>query len=57
MALFPETFETQTRLAPGGNGEYFVADAPGYRAGEKRINRTNNRLNLTPHQALSRSLS
>lgn len=53
MALFPETFETQTRLAPGGNGEYFVADAPGYRAGEKRINRTNNRLNLTPHEALS----
>lgn len=53
MALFPETFETKMRMAPGGNGEYFVADAPGYRAGELRINRTNNRLNITPHEALS----
>lgn len=53
MANYPDSFETKFKMAPGGHGEYFVADAPGYRAGEARINRTNNRLNVTEHAALS----
>lgn len=53
MAMYPSDFETKTKLMPGGHGEYFKVDAPGYRAGEERINRTNNRLNVTPHEALS----
>ena len=53
MAIYPDKFETQFRDMPGMHGEVFHVDAPGYRAGEARINRTNNRLNITPHEALS----
>ena len=53
MALFPTTFETKFKLQPGARGEQFVANQPGYRDGAVRINRTNNRLNVTSHEALS----
>lgn len=53
MALYPTTFETQFRLQPGARGEQFVADLPGYRDGAIRINRTQNRLNVSSHEALS----
>lgn len=53
MALFPTTTETKFKLQPGANGEKFVADLPGYHDGAIRINRSNNRLNVTPHEALS----
>lgn len=53
MAKYPDTFETQFRPSPGMHGEQFSVSYPGYRAGDMRINRTNNRLNVTPHDALS----
>ena len=53
MALYPTTFETKFKLQPGARGEEFVVDAPGYRDGATRINRSNNTLNVTPHEALS----
>lgn len=53
MALYPTNFETKFKLQPGARGEQFIADLPGYRNGETRINRTNNNLNVTPHEALS----
>ena len=53
MAKFPEYNETKYRQSPGMHGELFKVSYPGYRAGDERINRTNNRLNVTPHEALS----
>lgn len=53
MALYPTSFETKFKLQPGARGEQFTADLPGYRDGATRINRTNNTLNVTPHEALS----
>lgn len=53
MALYPSTFETKFKLQPGAHGEQFTVDMPGYRDGATRINRTNNTLNVTPHEALS----
>lgn len=49
MALFPRDFNTQDRLSPGAHGEKFIADLPGYRDGDERINRTNNNLNVSQH--------
>lgn len=53
MAIYPDTFETKFKLQPGARGEQFVANQPGYRDGATRINRTNNRLNVAAHEALS----
>lgn len=53
MAKFPDNFETKFKPMPGAHGELFKVNYPGYRAGDERINRTNNRLNVTPHEALS----
>lgn len=49
MALYPHTFEGKETLQPGARGEYFQADLPGYRGGEKRINRTNMKLSASQH--------
>jgi hypothetical protein len=49
MALHPNSFSGQDRLQPGARGETFQADLPGYRGGEDRINRTNNKLNTSAH--------
>lgn len=50
MAIQPnDSFYTKDILQPGGHGEQFVANLPGYRSDEVRINRTNNRLNMTDH--------
>jgi len=49
MALQPGTFNSQERLQPGANGSTFQVDAPGYRDGADRINRTNNKLNVSAH--------
>ena len=53
MAHYPEYNETQLKGMPGMHGEKFTANIPGYRAGEERINRTNNRLSIGPHEALN----
>ena len=53
MALYPTNFETKFRLSPGGRGETFVADMPGYRDGATRINRTNNTLSVSSHEDIS----
>ena len=53
MAIYPDTFETKFKLQPGARGEQLVANQPGYRDGATRINRTNNRLNVAAHEALS----
>ena len=49
MALQPGTFQKQERLQPGADGSIFQANLPGYRDGEDRINRTNNKLNVSAH--------
>lgn len=49
MALYPGSFNGQEVLQPGARGETFQADLPGYRTGEDRINRTNNKLNTSAH--------
>ena len=50
MALQPnDSFYTKDILQPGAHGEQFVANLPGYRSDEVRINRTNNRLSMTDH--------
>ena len=49
MALFPHTFTGKETLQPGARGEAFQANLPGYRRGEDRINRTNNKLATSPH--------
>ncbi|PTY92894.1 hypothetical protein [Heyndrickxia sporothermodurans] len=49
MALHPNSFTGQEKLQPGARGEIFQADLPGYRGGEDRINRTNNKLNTSAH--------
>lgn len=50
MALQPnDSFYTKDILQPGAHGEQFVANLPGYRSDEARINRTNNRLSMTDH--------
>lgn len=50
MALQPhDSFYTKDILQPGAHGEQFVANLPGYREDQVRINRTNNRLSMTDH--------
>ena len=49
MALQPNSFTGKERLQPGARGETFQANLPGYRDGEDRINRTNNKLNVNAH--------
>lgn len=49
MALHPKDYSVQDRLQPGGRGEYFQANIPGYRAQEDRVNRTNMKLNASEH--------
>lgn len=49
MAIYPGSFDGQEILQPGARGETFQASLPGYRAGEDRINRTNNKLNVSQH--------
>lgn len=49
MAINPSTLNSQERLQPGADGSRFVADLPGYRDGAERINRTNNKLNVSAH--------
>lgn len=54
MALQPnDSFYTKDILQPGAHGEQFVANLPGYRSDEARINRTNNRLSMTAHDVPS----
>jgi len=49
MALQPNRFTGQDRLQPGGRGESFQVDMPGYRNQGDRLNRTNMRLNTSEH--------
>ena len=49
MALYPRDYTTNERLSPGGRGEIFQANLPGYRDGADRTNRTNGRLNTSEH--------
>lgn len=49
MALYPNSFNGQERLQPGGRGETFQSDIPGHRNQGDRINRTNNKLNTSAH--------
>lgn len=49
MALQPGKYNGQERLQPGARGEIFQTSLPGYRDGEDRINRTNNKLNTNAH--------
>lgn len=50
MAIHPnDSFYTKDILQPGGHGNTFVENLPGYRSDEARINRTNNRLTMTDH--------
>lgn len=49
MALHPNKFNGQFKLQPGARGEKFIANLPGYRNDEDRINRTNIRLNHNEH--------
>ena len=49
MALHPDTFSSKETLQPGARGESFQVDIPGYRGGEKRINRTNMKLATSAH--------
>lgn len=49
MALQPNRFMGKHSLQPGGRGEIFQANLPGYRDGEDRINRTMTRLNMNEH--------
>lgn len=49
MALYPHTFSGKETLQPGARGESFQADLPGFRGGEKRINRTNMKLSTSQH--------
>lgn len=54
MALQPnDSFYTKDILQPGGHGQQFVANLPGYRSDEVRVNRTNNRLSMTDHDVPS----
>jgi hypothetical protein len=49
LPIFPDNYETQDVLAPGGRGEEFIQTLPGDRSGEPRINRTNNQMNVSEH--------
>ena len=49
MANYPSNFQTKERLQPGGRGEIFQVDIPGYRDGADRINRTNEHINTSAH--------
>jgi len=49
MALQPSSFQGRESLQPGARGETFQANLPGYRNGGDRINRTNNKLAVGPH--------
>jgi hypothetical protein len=49
MALQPGKYNSQERMQPGADGSRFVVDQPGYRDGAERINRTNNKLNVSAH--------
>ena len=54
MAIHPnDSFYTKDILQPGAHGEQFVANLPGYRSDEVRVNRTNNRLSMTDHDVPS----
>lgn len=53
MALYPNSFKGQQRLQPGGRGERFTQDLPGYRGQKDRINRTNMKLNTSKHDILN----
>ena len=50
MAIYPnEPFASRYQISPGGHGETFVVDMPGYRGEEDRVNRTNFHLNVSEH--------
>lgn len=53
MALNPNNYSGQYRMQPGGRGETFQADLPGYRGQGDRINRTNTKLNASEHDVLN----
>ena len=54
MAIHPnDSFYTKDILQPGAHGQQFVANLPGYRSDEVRVNRTNNRLSMTDHDVPS----
>lgn len=49
MAIHPNTFMSKQSLQPGGRGEIFQQDMPGYRGQGDRINRTNMKLAVSEH--------
>jgi hypothetical protein len=49
MAIFPYSFQGKETLQPGGRGEIFQTDLPGYRGHEDRINRSNMNLTTSEH--------
>lgn len=49
MAIYPDRFETKDTLMPGGRGEQFIQSLPGDRSNETRIGRSQNNLNVSPH--------
>lgn len=49
MAIHPNTFMSKQSLQPGGRGEIFEQDMPGYRGQGDRINRTNMKLAVSEH--------
>lgn len=51
--IIPNKFESQLKLAPGAHGEKFNEQIPGYRGKVDRINRTQNRLNVSRHDVLN----
>lgn len=52
MALYSNINRKET-LSPGGRGEIFQVNMPGFRDGEDRIARTNNHLPMTDHDTLN----
>ncbi len=54
MALQPRDFTSQEMLQPGARGGVFVNDDfPGYRGQGDRVNRTNNKLDISAHDVLN----
>lgn len=54
MALQPRDFTSQEMLQPGARGGVFTNnDFPGYRGQGDRINRTNNKLDISAHDVLN----
>lgn len=53
MSNMPKNMTTQWGLQPGGRGELFESDLPGFRNQGPRVNRTQMRLNTSEHDVLN----